>query len=95
MHIITKRRISEARRKYADCATALDGWYKLISKNRFDSFAGLKRIFNAVDKVGNLYIFDIGGNKLRLIASIHFNRQKLYIRHIITHKEYDKGKWRD
>ena len=45
-------------------------------------------------KKGN-YVFDIGGNKLRLIASIHFNRQKLYIRHILTHKEYDKGKWRN
>ena len=46
-------------------------------------------------KIGNLYIFDLGGNKLRLIASIHFNRQKIYIRHILTHKEYDKGDWRN
>ena len=38
------------------------------------------------------YIFDIGGNKFRLIAAAHFNVQKLYVRHIFTHKEYDK--WR-
>ncbi len=48
-----------------------------------------------MDKVNNLFIFNIGGNKLRLIASIHFNRQKIYIRHILTHKEYDEEKWRN
>jgi len=52
--------------------------------------------FNSVDvdKVESSYVFDIGGNKLRLIANIHFNRQKIYIRHVLTHKEYDKGDWK-
>ena len=66
----------------------------LAFTNEFKSFAGLKSVFNAVDKVGSLYVFDIGGNKLRLIAAIHFNCQKLFIRGILTHKEYDKGNWR-
>ena len=69
--------------------------FVIIENNEFKSFSDLKATFNSIDKFGNLYIFDIGGNKLRLIASIHFNRQKLYIRHILTHKEYDKGKWRE
>lgn len=93
MHIITKKRIIEAKRQHHNCASALDGWYKVVEKNKFTSFTDLKKIFNTVDKVGNLYVFDIGGNKLRLIASIHFNRQKLYIRYILTHKEYDEKKW--
>lgn len=76
MHIITKKRIAEAKRAYPESASALDGWYRII------------------DKVGDLYVFDIGGNKLRLIASIHFNRQKLYIRRILSHKKYNKGSWR-
>lgn len=94
MHIITKKRIIEAKKKHFNCSTALDGWFRVIEKNNFFSFADLKKTFNSVDKVGKLFIFDIGGNKLRLIASIHFNRQKLYIRHILTHKEYDEDKWR-
>ena len=94
MHIITKKRIIEAKRRHYDCATALDGWFKVVEANNFTNFAHLKKTFKSVDKVGDLYVFDIGGNKLRLIASIHFNRQKLYIRHILTHKEYDAGKWR-
>jgi mRNA interferase HigB len=95
VHIITKKRIAEAKVKYRSCISALNGWYAIISKNNFFSFAELKRAFNSVDKVGPLYVFDLGGNKLRLIASIHFNRQKIYIRHILTHQEYDEGKWRN
>lgn len=94
MHIITKKRILEAQLKHRHSATALGAWYKIIEKSTFTKFTDLKDAFNSVDKVGNLYVFDIGGNKLRLIASIHFNRQKVYIRHILTHKEYDDGKWR-
>lgn len=95
MHIITKKRITQTKNKYPDCATALDGWRKVVEKNIFMNFADLKRTFNAIDKVDSLFVFNIGGNKLRLIASIHFDRQKLYIRHILSHKEYDENKWRN
>ena len=94
MHVITKKRIIEAKALYPSCASALDGWYRVIRNNVFKSFSDLKVSFNSVDKVGCLYVFDVGENKLRLIASIHFNRQKLYIRYILTHKEYDKANWR-
>ena len=48
----------------------------------------------SADKVGQWIVFNIGGNKYRLIAVIHFNRGKVYIRHILTHQEYDKGGWK-
>lgn len=94
MHIITKRTLVLAKTLHPTCASALDGWYKVMKDNSFNSFSDLKASFNAVDKVGDLFVFDVGGNKLRLIGSIHFNRQKIYVRHILTHKEYEKGHWR-
>ena len=94
MHIITKKRIWDAKTKYPESASALVGWYRVISKNKFNTFAELKSTFNSVDKVKNLYVFNIAGNKLRLIASIHFDRKKVFIRHILTHKEYDKNDWK-
>jgi mRNA interferase HigB len=94
VHIITQKRIWDAKKKHIEAANALDGWYRVIKKNRFNNFAELKRCFNSVDKVGDEYVFDLGGNKLRLIAIIHFQRQKIYIKHILTHKEYDKGSWK-
>jgi mRNA interferase HigB len=54
----------------------------------------LRAIFPGADKVGDLIVFNIGGNKYRLIASIHFNRGKVYIRRMLTHTEYDKGGWK-
>lgn len=94
MHIITQQQIWKAKEKYPAVASALDGWYRVVKKNKFHNFAELKKSFNSVDRVGALYVFDIGGNKLRLIANIHFERQKIYIRCILTHKEYDKNKWK-
>ena len=41
-----------------------------------------------------LLVFNIAGNKYRLIASIHFNRGKVYIRHVLTHQAYDRGEWK-
>lgn len=94
MHIITKKRIQEAKGLFPSASSALDGWYRVVSKNSFHNYAQLKETFNSIDKVSNLYVFDIGGNKLRLIASIHFNRQRMYIRKILTHKDYDRGDWK-
>jgi mRNA interferase HigB len=42
----------------------------------------------------DLCAFDIGGNKYRLIAAIHFNTQMLFVRHVLTHAEYDTGGWK-
>jgi hypothetical protein len=47
------------------------------------------------DQVGGLTVFNIGGNKARLIAAIHYNRRKVYIRAVLTHAEYDAGKWKE
>lgn len=51
-------------------------------------------MFPSADIVGKFTVFDIGGNKVRLIAAIHYNRGKLYIRHVLTHEEYDRGNWK-
>ncbi len=95
MHIITKKRLEEFARIHPDCRNALETWYRILKNNNFGSFNELRNYFPDADKVGKLTVFNIGGNKARMIASIHFNRRKLYIRQVLTHKEYDKGKWRE
>ncbi len=62
MHIITQKRIWEAKAKYPNSAQALDGWLRVAEKNNFSHFAELKKSFNSVDRVGDLYVFYIGGN---------------------------------
>lgn len=95
MHVITKKRLEEFTHLRPDCQHALEGWYRIIHRNNFLNFSELRKHFPSADMVGNLTVFNIGGNKVRLIASIHFNRNKLFIRHVLTHAEYDRGKWKE
>jgi mRNA interferase HigB len=66
----------------------------VIEKNRFGNWAELKLAFRSIDKVGELTIFDIGGNKYRLITYIRFEKQIVYIKAVLTHHDYDKGAWK-
>jgi len=95
MHVITEKRIWEAKGRWPDSASALDVWYRRIRNCRPANFAAMKAIFPATDKVGDFHVFDIGGNKLRLIAVVHYTAHRLYIKHVLDHREYDKGKWRE
>lgn len=52
----------------------------------------MKKAFAATDKVGSFYVFNIGGNKFRVMTAIHFNTQIVYVRHVYTHKGYDSWK---
>ncbi|OBQ07552.1 MAG: hypothetical protein AN482_14120 [Anabaena sp. LE011-02] len=95
MHIITRKRLNEFAKLYPDTKNALSQWYQLIKENEFSSFVELRQMFPSADQVGKLTVFNIGGNKVRLIAAIHYNRQKIYIRAVLTHSEYDEGKWKE
>ena len=72
----------------------LRDWLKLASKARWASFAAVRATFASADQVGRLTVFDIGGNKYRLIAFVDFMRGRVYGRHVLTHREYDKEKWK-
>jgi mRNA interferase HigB len=67
----------------------------IIRKSRSANFARLRQVFPQADQVGKFTVFNIGGNKVRLIAALHYDRNKIYIRHVLTHEEYNAGKWRN
>jgi mRNA interferase HigB len=95
MHIITRKRLNEFAEKYPETRTALAHWYSLAKRNDFSSFSELRALFSTADHVGKLTVFNIGGNKVRLIGAIHCNRQRIYIRAVLTHAEYNEGKWEE
>ena len=94
MHIITRKRLLEFATKHPDCSAALESWYRIVKHTDFNTFTELRRTFPSADQVGKLTVFNIGGNKARLIAAIHYNTHRIYIRHVLTHHEYDRGFWR-
>jgi mRNA interferase HigB len=87
MHVITRARLIEFATKYPDTKTALDIWYRKMKRTNYDSLNELRLMFPSADKIGKCTVFNIGGNKVRLIAVIHYNRHKIYIRHVLTHSE--------
>ena len=91
MHVITRKRLNEFAYKYPEAKSGLAHWYQ----NNIDGFVELRAIFPSADKVGKLTVFNIAGNKVRLIAAIHYNRKKVYLRAILTHAEYDENKWKE
>ena len=94
MHIISRKALVMFWERYPDSREPLLRWYKIVEKGEFTSFESLRATFPSADKIDDWIVFNIGGNKYRLIASIHFNRGKMYIRHVLTHQEYNRGAWK-
>ena len=94
MRVISNSALRAFIAKHPQAEAPLQCWRRVIEKNRFAHWAELKAAFNAVDKVSELAVFDIGGNKYRLIAYIRFEAQVLYIKAVLTHQDYDKGAWK-
>ena len=94
MHVITRKRLNEFAEQHPDARSALAHWYSLMKRGAFRTFAHLRETFPSADIVGKLTVFNIGGNKARLIAALHFNRGKVYVRAVLTHAEYDTGDWK-
>ncbi|MDN5751686.1 MAG: type II toxin-antitoxin system HigB family toxin [Nitrosospira sp.] len=94
MRIISNSALRTFAAKHPSAEGPLQGWRRVIEKNRFKNLAEIKTTFNSVDRVGELTVFDIGGNKYRLIAYIRFEKQIVYVKAVLTHREYDRGAWK-
>jgi len=91
MRIVTYKKIQKFSAHYPDALKALNFWYHTVTTKEWNTFTDLKNDFNSADYVGNhRVVFNIKGNKYRLVAIISFNAKKVYIRFIGTHEEYDK-----
>ena len=91
MHVISHKRIKEFIKDHPDSAVKLGRWYKWMKKGKFNNLNEIKRKFSGVNYIGNdRYVFNISGNKYRLVAVVILSTQIVLIRFIGTHAEYDK-----
>jgi mRNA interferase HigB len=91
MHIISRPKPIEFWKKHPDSETPLRVWFKKANQSKWKSINELKADFPAADYVGNnRVVFDIKGNKYRIIVLVFFTGQKMFIRFVGTHAEYDK-----
>ena len=94
MHVIARKALVEFWTVYPESKDPLARWHRIVERSTFGDFASLRQTFPSADMVGQYTVFNIGGNKYRLIALIHFDRGKVYVRHVLTHQGYDQGKWK-
>lgn len=92
MRVISNKIVREFSANHPSANVPLQAWRKLMESRIFFNYSEIKTVFNTTDKVGDFFVFDIGGNKYRIIAAIHFDHRKVFVRHVYTHKEYDKWK---
>jgi len=99
MRVIKRLPLAEFWEKWPAARQPLDAWYQTTLLADWDHFADVKSTFGQTDQavVGSaqtVCVFDIGGNKFRLIAFVCYRKAKVYVLRVLTHKEYDTDRWK-
>jgi mRNA interferase HigB len=69
-------------------------WRQVVRKAEWRSFADVKETYRSADQVGNKVVFNVGGNKYRIVVVIDYEAHIVYVRFVLSHKDYNKGHWK-
>ncbi|HEX8248360.1 MAG TPA: type II toxin-antitoxin system HigB family toxin [Pyrinomonadaceae bacterium] len=95
MRIISKQRLQEFAKKHPNAEVPLLNWYKIAKKTDWKNLVDVRKDFSHADLAGVCTVFNIGGNKYRLITKIYYPSKKVLIRFVLTHAEYNKKIYED
>ncbi len=94
MRIVSRKAIRDATAKHKEWGASLNAWYKIAKDADWANFADVRNSWRRSDVVDRFVVFDISHNRCRLIATIKYRCRMVYIRHILSHAEYDQKEWR-
>lgn len=94
MRVISKKPLRDFWEIHPESKPVLDAWFKTASRVRVNSFAELRQTFASADYVDGITVFNVGGNRYRIAGVVHYDKQRLYVRQVMTHSEYDRNDWR-
>jgi mRNA interferase HigB len=95
LHVISEKALKEFWKRHPDAEMPLKAWRDVTRKARWRNIMDTKRDFPHADSAGRCTVFNIKGNRYRLVTAIHYNTQRVYVRHMLTHSEYDTGGWKN
>ena len=95
MHLIAITRLREAAAKFPDVATQIEDWNEIVEAATWQNLIEVQQTYTFAEAVGNFTVFNIKGNRYRLIVSINYLRQIIYFKYFLTHAEYDKDNWKN
>ena len=94
MHVISRKKLKEAATRHSNLEAPLDVWFRITKRASWQTIADVRKTFSNADLVEKWTVFNIKGNKYRLITEINYRFQRVYIRHVLTHAEYDQERWK-
>jgi mRNA interferase HigB len=94
LRVISRKAIREFTKKHPDSLPSLSNWHVITRRAAWKNLAGLHADFASADRLGRRTVFNIAGNKYRLIARVNYRVQRVYILWIMKHAEYTKGEWK-
>ena len=94
MRIISKTAVTEFSKTHKDAVESLLHWHGVTKRAAWKQLVDVRADFPHADAVDIFTVFNISGNKYRLVSAIKYRWRIVYIRHILTHTEYDEGKWK-
>jgi mRNA interferase HigB len=94
MHVISRKKLRLFWALNRDAVGPLSRWYRIAKATEWRTFSEAKASFSSADQVGKFVVFNIHGNDYRLIAEINYRTQKVFVRYVLTHEDYDRGHWK-
>jgi mRNA interferase HigB len=95
MHLITIRNLRQDTAPYPDVQKQLNDWNDIVKGAKWQSSIDVQTIYRDAEAVDNFTVFNIKGNKYRLIVSIDYEAQLIYYKYFLTHAEYDRENWKN
>jgi mRNA interferase HigB len=94
LHVISRKKLKEAAFRHNDLEAPLDVWFRITKRACWQTLTDVRKTFSTADAVAKWTVFNIKGNKYRLVTEINYRFRRVYIRHVLTHAEYDQEKWK-
>ncbi len=94
MHVISRNKLVAFCMAHPDAETALDVWYRVVKSSVWCNIQEVRQVYPHADAVGKWTVFNIRGNRYRLVAEIGYRSRIVFVRQVLTHSEYDRGGWK-
>lgn len=94
MRIIAESRLKRLAENHGDCMEQVAAWVQTVRAARWHNLAEVRMTYPHADVVDSFTVFNIKGNDYRLIVGIDYRGGRVYIKYLLTHAEYDKGRWK-
>jgi mRNA interferase HigB len=95
VRLIAIKNLREAATIYPDVAMVIEDFYQILKAASWQNLEEVKQSFASAETVGNFTVFNIKGNRYRLILSINYQKQIAFFKYFLTHADYDKDKWKN